>query len=220
MRTLEPVIDHVDHQGAWDRGVAVRRGAAGSFVGVSEPLPNPVLAWLVRPRASEADGRLVVRYAGGVMLLWWMFAVAGVGYGFATVGGDDAQAAYIGLGLGAICTFVAWFAARPVVVADRSGLAVLPVFGTRTALRWDEVRAIGVRSTRRSRGRGASLEIQATEDREVQIDGAWMGLVASSLRRIDARLGQFIGSLQLGTSIAALADDDTDDTDDTEPFSG
>ncbi|MGN6696172.1 MAG: hypothetical protein ACTHN0_18475, partial [Aquihabitans sp.] len=90
------------------------------------------LGQLLRPRADVRDARLVVRYAAVVVLLWIALTVAGLLGGFLAVGDGNTEGGYIGLGLGAICAFVAWFAGRPVITADRAGLAVLPLFGSRS----------------------------------------------------------------------------------------
>jgi len=154
--------------------------------------------WLLHPRASESGGRLVIRYAGGIVLLWVGLAVAGLGVGFATVGsGDNPEAAFAGLGLGVICTFVAWFAANPAIVADRTGIELHPIFGTRTTFRWDEVRSIGVRDVRAARGRGPALVVDASEDREVKIDSLWVGLTAGSLQRIQDAVERFASSMEV-----------------------
>lgn len=152
-------------------------------------------AWLLSPRVAQDDGRMVIRYAGGVAAVWIGLAVAGLVFGFRSAGGDDPQAGFIGLGLGVICTFVAWFAARPVVIADRTGLAVLPVFGTRTVLRWSEVRGIGVRRVRAARGRGQALLIDASEDREIKVDGLWVGLGGGALEQIERQIGAFADAI-------------------------
>jgi hypothetical protein len=162
---------------------------------------------LVGPRVTEGDGRIVVRYALAVVLGWIGLAAAGVVYGFVSTGADQAQGGVIGFALAAICTFVASFAVRPVVVADRTGIEVLPVFGTRQAFRWSEVEAAGVRTSRRSRGRGLSLELRLTDDREVKVDGLWMGLGERSLRRIDDAVAGFAVGLGVAAAIAPLHDD-------------
>lgn len=151
--------------------------------------------WLLSPRVTEHDGRMVIRYARAVVLVWIGLAVAGLAFGFASAGGDDAQAGFIGLGLGVICAFVAWFAVRPVVVADRSGMAVLPVFGTRTVVRWSEVRDLGVRHVRAARGRGEALMIEASDDREIKVDGLWVGLTGGALAQIAQHIEAFAGSI-------------------------
>jgi hypothetical protein len=138
---------------------------------------------------------LVVRYAGGIVVLWIGLAVLGLVYGFATVGSDQPEPALAGLGLGVISAFVAWFAARPVIVADRTGIEVLPLFGTRTAFRWSEVRSVGVRDVRRAAGRGPSLVVEATEDRSAQIDGLWVGATRGALEQIDASVAAFAMSI-------------------------
>lgn len=148
--------------------------------------------WLLRPRARVSGGRLVVRYAGAVALLWLGLAVVGLGLGFATVGSGDApEAAFAGLGLGVISTFVAWFAANPAVVADQTGIRLFPIFGTRTTFRWDEVRAVGVREVRAARGKGPALVVDATGDREAKIDSLWVGATRSNLELMEAELVQF-----------------------------
>lgn len=138
----------------------------------------------------------MVRYAGGVVLVWVGLAVLGLGVGFATVGsGDNAEAAFAGLGLGVICTFVAWFAANPAIVADRTGIRLFPIFGSRTTFRWDEVRTIGVRDVRAARGRGPALVVEATDDREVKIDSLWVGATRTALRLMMDRLDTFVGTI-------------------------
>lgn len=154
--------------------------------------------WLLHPRASESGGRLVIRYAGGIVLLWVGLAVVGLGVGFATVGsGDNPEAAFAGLGLGVICTFVAWFAANPAIVADRTGIELHPIFGTRTTFRWDEVRSIGVRDVRAARGRGPALVVDASEDREVKIDSLWVGATRGALQRMAEGLEGFVGTFDI-----------------------
>jgi hypothetical protein len=145
----------------------------------------------MHPRTTVSGGQLVIRYAAAVVLLWIALAVAGLVFGLIAVSGGNTQGGYIGFGLGAICTFVAWFAARPVVRADRSGMAVLPLFGSRTSFHWGEVRVIGVRHVRAARGRGDALVIEATDDREVKVDGLWVGLTRANLRRIQDALAAF-----------------------------
>lgn len=152
--------------------------------------------WL-QPRAVEHDGRLVVRAAAGVVALWCVLAAAGVICGFAAVGAGNTEGGYIGLGLGAVAAFVAWFAVRPVVAADRSGIALLPLFGSRTALSWGEVRVIGVRHVRAARGRGPALLVEATDDREVKVDGLWLGLTAGALLRIQHEIERFAAALDI-----------------------
>jgi hypothetical protein len=154
--------------------------------------------WLLEPRAHESGGRLVVRYAGGIAALWIGLAVFGLGIGFATVGsGDNPEAAFAGLGLGVISTFVAWFAANPAIVADRTGVELRPIFGTRTSFRWEEVRSIGVREVRAARGRGPALVVDATEDREVKIDSLWVGATRRALQRMAEGLEGFVGTLDI-----------------------
>lgn len=148
--------------------------------------------WLIRPRVAAGGGRLVVRYPGGATLLWIALAVIGLVFGFATVGSDQPEPALAGLGLGAIGAFVAWFAANPVIVADRTAIEIRPLFGSRSSFRWVEVRAIEVREVRRARGRGASLVVEATEDREAQVDGLWVGATRPTLERMAADLGAFL----------------------------
>jgi hypothetical protein len=126
---------------------------------------------------------LVVRYAGGIVVLWIGLAVLGLVYGFATVGSDQPEPALAGLGLGVISAFVAWFAARPVIVADRTGIG------------WSEVRSVGVRDVRRAAGRGPSLVVEATEDRSAQIDGLWVGATRGALEQIDASVAAFAMSI-------------------------
>lgn len=190
-RTLDPAF-----------GRDLRPGSAGRFGGVSTIPPNAEPAArpsakdrLLSPRAEQHDGRLVVRYANAVVVVWIALAIAGLGFGFASVGGDDAQAGIIGLLLGVICTFAAWFAVRPVVVADRSGIAVLPIFGTRTTLRWSEVHAIGVQRVKAARGRGDALMIDASDDREVKVDGLWVGLTGGALRQIEQQITDFADAI-------------------------
>ena len=136
----------------------------------------------------------MVRYAGGVALGWIGVAVAGLAFGFATAGSDRPEPALAGLGLGAIGAFVAWFAANPVIVADRSGIELRPLFGSRTSFRWAEVRAIKVQEVRRARGRGASLVVEATEDREAQVDGLWVGATRGALEQMAANLDAFLAA--------------------------
>ena len=162
---------------------------------------------LLAPRVAEGDGRIVIRYAPAVVLAWIGLAVGGVAYGFVAVGADQSQGAVIGFAMAAVCTFVAWFAVRPVIVADRTGVTVLPVFGIREVVRWSEVRAVGVRSGRRARGRGISLEVHLSDDRELKVDGLWMGLGAHSLHRIDGALAAFAAHLGVAGGIAPLRDD-------------
>lgn len=150
---------------------------------------------LLAPRSTEHDGRLVIRYSALVVVAWIGLACAGLAFGFASASGDDSQAGIIGFGMAVICAFVAWFAVRPVVVADRTGLAVLPLFGTRTALRWSEVESIEVRRVRAARGRGEALMIEAADDREIKVDGLWVGLTGGVLADIDARIGAFADSI-------------------------
>ncbi|MCU1370337.1 MAG: hypothetical protein JWO77_1531 [Ilumatobacteraceae bacterium] len=151
--------------------------------------------WLLSPRVDQHDGRMVIRYAGVVVVGWIGLALAGLVFGFRSAGGDDAQAGFIGFGLGVICAFVAWFAARPVVVADRSGLEVLPLFGTRTAIGWSEVQGIAVRRVRAARGRGEALLIEASDDREIRVDGLWVGLTGGALSQIERQIGAFAGAI-------------------------
>jgi hypothetical protein len=168
------------------------------------PAPRAgVKDWFLLPRSAEHDGRLVIRYAGIVVIAWLLLAVAGLVFGFRSAGNDDAQAGVIGFGLAVICTFVAWFAARPVVTADRTGVAVLPVFGTRTALRWSEIQATGVRRVRAARGRGQALLIDATDDREIKLDGLWVGLTGSALQQIEHRVGVFADSIGVVRPVSA-----------------
>ncbi len=162
--------------------------------GAPPPQRATASRWLLRPRASRSGGRLAIRYAGGVALAWIGIAVAGLAFGFATVGSDQPEPALAGLGLGAIGAFVAWFAANPVIVADRSGIAVRPLFGSRTSLRWAEVRAIEVREVRRARGRGPTLVIEATEDREAQVDGLWVGATRAALEQMASELDAFLAA--------------------------
>lgn len=157
---------------------------------------------ILAPRATESDGRLVIRYAVGVVLVWIGLAMAGVVGGFLA---EPGQGRIIGLGLAAICLFVAAFAARPVVVADRTGLAVLPLFGSRTTLRWSEVEGIGVRRVRAARGRGEALMIEASDDREIKVDGLWVGLSGGALSQIEQRIAAFADGIGVGRSLA-LAD--------------
>jgi hypothetical protein len=146
---------------------------------------------------------LVVRYAGGIVVLWIGLAVVGLAYGFATVGSDQPEPALAGLGLGAISAFVAWFAANPAIVADRTGIEVRPLFGTRASFRWSEVRSFGVRETRRARGRGPSLVVEATEDRDAQIDGLWVGATRRGLAQMAEQFEGFVGSLGVVPSSGA-----------------
>ncbi len=153
---------------------------------------------MLHPRAGESGGRLVIRYAGGIVALWIGLAVLGLAFGFAAVGsGDNAEAAFAGLGLGVICTFVAWFAANPAIVADRTGIRVSPLFGTRISFRWDEVRSIGVREVRAARGRGPALVVDASEERDVKIDGLWVGATRLNLSRMATELERFVDSLDV-----------------------
>ena len=157
-----------------------------------------VAMWLLKPRASESGGRLVVRYAGGIVLLWLGLAVFGIGIGFGTVGsGDNPEVAFAGLGLGVICTFVAWFAVNPAVVADRTGIALSPLFGTTTTFGWGEVRSIGVRDVRAARGRGPALVVDATDDREARIDSLWVGATRTALVLVAERLEAFVAMLDV-----------------------
>ena len=149
---------------------------------------------LVQPRAEASEGRLVIRYAVVVVLLWIGLAVAGLGSGVVAVSAGNTEGGYIGIGLGAICTFVAWFAARPVATADREGLAVLPLFGSRASFHWGEIQVIGVRTVRAARGRGQALMIGASDDREVKVDGLWVGLTGRNLHRIQDAVEQFAAS--------------------------
>lgn len=166
--------------------------------------------WLLRPRAHTSGGRLVVRYAGAVTLLWIGLAVLGLGLGFATVGsGDNPEAAFAGLGLGVISTFVAWFGANPAVVADPTGIRLFPIFGTRTTFRWDEVRAVGVREVRSARGKGPALVVEASEDREATIDSLWVGLTQASLQRMEQEVERFAaGAGVTGPTFGAPLDPD------------
>ena len=155
-------------------------------------------AWLIEPRATVSGGRLVIRYAGGIALLWIGLAVLGLGIGFATAPtGDNPEAAFAGLGLGIICTFVAWFAANPALIADRTGIELHPLFGTRTSFRWDEVQTIGVHEVRAARGRGPALLVEASEEREAKIDGLWVGATRSNLDRMATQLEAFVASLDV-----------------------
>ena len=154
--------------------------------------------WLLHPRSSESGGRLVIRYAGGIVLLWVGLAVLGLGVGFATVGsGDNPEAAFAGLGLGVICAFVSWFAANPAIVADGTGIELHPIFGTRTTFQWHEVRSIGVRDVRAARGRGPALVVDASDDREAKIDSLWVGSTRSALLVMAGQLQRFASSLDI-----------------------
>lgn len=155
----------------------------------------------VQPRATVVNDHLTIRYPLAVVLLWCGLAVAGVVAGFAAVASGNTEGGYIGLGLGAIATFVAWFAVRPVVTADRSGIAVLPLFGSRTALHWGEVRTIGVRRVRAARGRGDALLLEASDDREVRVDGLWLGLTGGNLRRIQDDVDRFAAAQQVARPV-------------------
>lgn len=170
-------------------------GTGGSVAPVSDTRSPAVR--LLHPRADASGGRLTIRYAAGIVLLWCALAVIGIVFGFAAIGADNTEGGYIGLGLGAICTFVAWFAARPVVTADVTGIALLPLFGSRTALHWGEVRVIGVRHARAARGRGQALMVDATDDREVKVDGLWVGLTPGNLVRIQDEIERFAGTLEV-----------------------
>jgi hypothetical protein len=161
----------------------------------------------VQPRSQVADGRLVVRYAAGVVLLWIGLAVAGLAFGMAAVSGDNIEGGYIGLGLGVICTFVAWFAGRPVITADQAGLAVLPLFGSRTSLHWGEVRVIGVRHVRAARGRRQALMIDATDDREVKVDGLWVGLTGGALLQIQQAIDGFATAAEVARPVFGFEPD-------------
>lgn len=145
--------------------------------------------WLFAPRASERQGKLLVHYARGVAVAWIALAVVGLVFGYSV---DQTEGGIIGLAMTAICTFVAWFALRPVVVADHTGMAILPVFGSRTAVAWHEIRAIGVRRVRAARGRGEALMIDLSDDREVKVDGLWVGLTAGNLLRIQDLIEAYV----------------------------
>jgi hypothetical protein len=174
-----------------------------------------VTSWLIHPRVTESGGRLVIRYAGAVALVWIALAGAGLGLGFATAGsGDNPEAAYAGLGLGVIATFVAWFAVRPAIVADRSGCALAPLFGTRSAYRWDEVRAVGVRRVRGARGRSPALVVDASDDREAKIDGLWVGATRGGLVQMAEQLEAFVGTLDIVAPRFVIEAVDCDELDD------
>ena len=167
--------------------------------------------WLLRPRVREAGDRLVVFYPGGVALLWCGLAAVGLVFGVgAASSGDDPEATFIAFGLAAICVFVAWFAVRSIVVADRTGLALLPVFGSQQSFRWHEVRAIGVTDGHSGRRRTTSLEVRASDDRQANVDGWWLGLSDRELRRIQVRLMDF-ARVHGGPAIASIDPDDEDD---------
>lgn len=152
---------------------------------------------LLQARAEASDGRLVVRYPIVVVLGWIGLAIVGLWFGFAAVVDENTEGGYIGFGLSAICVFVASFAARPVVTADRTGMAVLPLFGSRTSFHWGELRAIGVRHVRAARGRGQALVIEAADDREVKVDGLWVGLTGSNLQRIEDAVAAFATAMEV-----------------------
>lgn len=157
-------------------------------------------AAMFAPRSTESDGRLVIRYAAAVVLLWIGLAAAGVVGGFVA---EPGQGRIIGLGMAAICVFVAAFAARPVVIADRTGIEVLPLFGSRTALRWSEVQGMGVRRVRAARGRGEALMIEASDDREIKVDGLWVGLTGGALVQIEQRIGAFADAIGVVRPLSA-----------------
>lgn len=150
----------------------------------------------LRPRIDVSGERLVVRYAVAVTVGWLVLALAGLIYGFLAVGsGGHAGSGFAGLGLAVICGFVAWFAVRPIVVADRTGIAVLPVFGTRTGFRWSEINGLGVGVARRGRTRGPALTIHASDDREVTVDAEWLGLTSAALTLVDGSIRTFARSI-------------------------
>lgn len=176
--------------------------SADSFDRMSNPSgpadptgPRSGGSWLLAPRSAERGGQLVIRYARGIAALWIGLAVVGLVVGFATVGsGDNPEAAFAGLGLGVICTFVSWFAANPAIVADGTGIELHPLFGTKTSFPWDEVRSISVREVRAARGHGPALVVDASEEREAKIDGLWVGATRGNLRRMADRLEEFATS--------------------------
>ena len=176
---------------------------------------------MLRPRVHERDDRLVVFYPGGVALLWCVLTAIGLGFGIrAASSGDDPEATFIAFGLAAICVFVAWFALRSIVAADRTGLALLPVFGSHQSFRWHEVRAIGVTDGHSGRRRTKSLEVRASDDQQANVDGWWLGLSDRELRRIEVRLMDF-ARVHGGPAIASIdPDEDADGRDDVDELDG
>lgn len=156
-------------------------------------------AWVAEPRVAERDGRLVVRYAAGVVVLWLALAAVGLVVGFAaTSTGDHVELGYLALGLAVIAGFVASFAARPAVVADRTGIALHPIFSGRVAFAWSEVVEVAVRDVRAARGRGPALVVTAADEREARIDSLWVGATRPSLIQMEAALRTFARSIGAG----------------------
>jgi len=127
---------------------------------------------------------------------WAGITALGLLFGCSAGGPDgDAQAGVIGIGSALIGLFVTWFVARPVVVMDRTGVRLCPAFGSRTTFRWSEIASLGVGSVRRGRTRGIAFTVVGPDDEEASVDGAWLGLTAPALHRIDVTVRHFARSI-------------------------
>ncbi|WP_421119394.1 hypothetical protein ACE2AJ_18865 [Aquihabitans daechungensis] len=155
-------------------------------------------------RATGDEFQMALWYPAWVPALWVALAGGGLALGFLWVRSDDAEASIFALGFGLICGFVAWFAARPLVTMDRSGIELRPSFGARSGFRWSEIASLGLDDVRRGRTRGAAFVVRGADDREAAVDGAWLGLTARELHRLDDAVRHFARSI--GVTGPAAAD--------------
>lgn len=151
-------------------------------------------------------------YPGWVPAVWVGLACGGLALGFLWAASEDAEASIFALGFGLICGFVAWFVARPFVTMDRSGIELRPSFGARSAFRWSEIASVGIDAVRRGRTRGTAFVVRSADDREAVVDGAWLGLTARELHRLDATVRLFARSIGVTGPAAAdvVLDEDED----------
>jgi hypothetical protein len=146
-------------------------------------------------RATGDEFRMAIRYPVWVATLWCGLAGISLGVGFLCVGNGAGEASIFALASCLICVFVAWFAARPLLVMDRTGIELRPSFSSRSAFRWSEITSLGLDEVRRGRTRGAAFVVRGAEDREVAVDGAWLGLTAPQLHRLDLTVRHFARSI-------------------------
>jgi len=146
-------------------------------------------------RATGDESRMAIWYPIWVTTLWCGLAGVSLAIGVLCAANDEGEASIFALGSCLICVFVAWFAARPLVVVDRTGIELRPSFSSRSAFRWSEITSLGLEHVRRGRTRSRAFVVRDADDREVAVDGAWLGLTAPQLHRLDETVRRFARSI-------------------------
>lgn len=146
-------------------------------------------------RSTGDESRMAIWYPFWVATLWPGLAGVSLGIAILCALNDDGEASIFALGSTLICVFVAWFVARPLAVIDRTGIDLRPSFSSRSAFRWSEISSLGLEAARRGRSRGTAFVVRGADDREVSVDGAWLGLTSPQLHRLDVTVRHFARSI-------------------------